>query len=623
MEMLEAHAGNGIRTIGFEVGGSPFTAIDYDHCRDPESCIIEPWVTEDIRVLDSYTEVSPSGTGIRIFVTAGDGFASINRKKGGLGNDGNGAVEVANTAKYFSVTGHHLEGTPTHIGYRPKELKKVINQYFETKATEETERPTTPISLNDEEILNRAARAKNGASFKKLYSGDWSDYSSHSEADQALCCYLAFYTANDARRIGELFQGSGLYRSKWDRENYRTQTITRAIDLTKDTYKEKKAGPQAPFRPEVKLTFPDIMRGAAGDFAEAYSQITEAPKVFYYLAYLVCLGSYLSGKITLNTLLNVQSRLYVVLLGPSGRGRKSTPITITTEFFQDIFHDFSILHHANSGEGLGVHLEKNRNTLICYDEFLGFVSKAIQKGNTLLGTVTTLFEKNDYQTATKDKQLKIHDAHISMLGACTTDTWERCWEPDFTAIGLNNRLFLVPGVMQTYHSIPPRLDLEMWTKLRDEVRYVVRNAMAVKEYSLTRAAFEIYDTWYRESLDHKSIHAVRLDNYALRFMLLFAVNEAKSEIDVNTVESVIELVEWQHRVRQQYDPIDVDNESAKIETRIRRALASGSKTKRELQQRTAAARSGKWLWNNALQNLITDEEITYDTKRKIYTLVSG
>ena len=54
-------------------------------------------------------------------------------------------------------------------------------------------------------------------------------------------------------------------------------------------------------------------------------------------------------------------------------------------------------------------------------------------------------------------------AHIicyPLLAACTTDTWERCWEADFTAIGLNNRLFLVPGVMAKYVSIPPRLDVQ-------------------------------------------------------------------------------------------------------------------------------------------------------------------
>lgn len=384
-------------------------------------------------------------------------------------------------------------------------------------------------------------------------------------------------------------------------------------------------GTQIPIsdRGGADLSFPAIIKGAAGDYAEAYSQITEAPKAFYYSCYLACLGSYLSGRITLNSILNVQPRIFLILLGPSGRGRKSTPISITTEFFQDLFEDFSILHHANSGEGLGVHLEKHRNTLLCYDEFLGFVSKAIQKGNTLLGSVATLFEKNSYQTATKDKQLVINDAHLSMLGACTVDTWDRAWHADFTAIGLNNRLFLVPGVMESFHSIPPRLDLEQWKKLRDQLRYITRIAESVREYALSPGAFALYDDWYRNRLNHRSVHAVRLDNYALRFMLLFAANEAKTVIDEAIVKDVIQFIEWEHRVREQHDPIDADNEQAKIEARLRRVLLSGPKTKRELQQKTAASRSGTWLWHNALNGLVEHSEIAYDSKSKQYYILSN
>ncbi len=382
--------------------------------------------------------------------------------------------------------------------------------------------------------------------------------------------------------------------------------------------KQTKAVKQA-----VTLTFPDIMTGVAGAFAKAYAAISESPVHFYYLAWLTCLGAYLSGKITLNTLLDVQTRLYMLFLGPSGRGRKSTPITITTQFFQEVIDDFSLMYHCNSGEGLGVHLEKFPWTILVYDEFLAFVSKAIQKGNTLLGTVTTLFEKNTYQTATKDKQLVIKNAHLSILGACTTDTWERCWERDFTAIGLNNRLFLAYGTMETYVSIPPRLDIETWKHLRDELRDVKRHALYVKEFTLTPGAFALYDDWYKNKLDHKSLHSVRLDTYALRFMLLLAVNEFRTNIDEGIVEKVIKLVEWEHLVRQQLDPIDADSEMAKMEIRIRRVLSTGPKSMRELQQKTNYKRSGIWVWKAALDNLTGNEEVTFDKKSKMYGLLEN
>jgi len=47
----------------------PFVGIDLDHCRCPAFVdVILPWAREIIGGISSYTEASPSGHGIRIFV---------------------------------------------------------------------------------------------------------------------------------------------------------------------------------------------------------------------------------------------------------------------------------------------------------------------------------------------------------------------------------------------------------------------------------------------------------------------------------------------------------------------------------------------------------------------------
>jgi hypothetical protein len=366
------------------------------------------------------------------------------------------------------------------------------------------------------------------------------------------------------------------------------------------------------------LKFPIIDAGVAGVFADAYSEISEAPRHFYLMIFLACLGAYLSQKITLKTLLKIQTRIFLILLGASGRGKKSTPINIATEFFNALLPEMGIMYNANSGEGLGVYLEKHPSALLVFDEFAGFVSKATQKGNTLLGAVTSFFESNQYQTATKDKQLLIENAYLSMVAASTVTTWERIWSPDFTAIGLINRLFLVPGGMEKLVSIPPRLPLDQWKYLRDETMQAIRVAERVREYDLTDEARDRYDIWYREELDHKSLHSIRLDTYALRLMLLLTIARQEEMIDLKAVEDAIALASWQHEVRQQYDPLDCDNESAKIEERIRRTLRLGARSARDLQRVTHANRSGLWLWKNALENLLGNGEVWFDPTTKLY-----
>lgn len=365
--------------------------------------------------------------------------------------------------------------------------------------------------------------------------------------------------------------------------------------------------------------FPDIDAGVAGEFADAYSEISEAPRHFYLMAYLTCLGSVLSTDIKTKTLLKVSPRLYVVFLGVSGRGRKSTPINISSDFFKDILpNDFKLMHHANSGEGLGVFLEKHNCTLLVYDEFMGFVAKASQKGNTLLGSVVSLFEKNEYQTATKDKQLVIENANLSMLAACTLDTWERCWNADFTAIGLENRLFLVPGQMDKLVAIPPDLNIFTWQNLQQKTISVIQTARKVKEYDFSPQAKALYEHWYYNELDHHSLHSVRLETYAMKLMLLLCACREEIQINESIVEDAIKLVNWQHKVRQLYDPLDADNEMAKAEERIRRVLSTGPKTSRELQQKTNASRTGLYIWKNALTNLRNNEEVIHDPATKKY-----
>src|SRR5215216_2818508 len=48
----------------------PYAGIDLDKCRDPGTGEIEEWAREFIDHLDSYTELSPSGSGVHVLVKA-------------------------------------------------------------------------------------------------------------------------------------------------------------------------------------------------------------------------------------------------------------------------------------------------------------------------------------------------------------------------------------------------------------------------------------------------------------------------------------------------------------------------------------------------------------------------
>ena len=73
----------------------PYIGIDFDKCRDATTGMIEPWAREAIARLNSYSEVSPTGTGIHV-ISQGDLPPGRRRV---------GRVEIYQTGRYFTVTG--------------------------------------------------------------------------------------------------------------------------------------------------------------------------------------------------------------------------------------------------------------------------------------------------------------------------------------------------------------------------------------------------------------------------------------------------------------------------------------------------------------------------------------
>ena len=178
--------------------------VDLDKCLDPETGEIEGWAQEIIEELDSYTEISPSGTGVHILVR-GELPEGRNRK---------GRFEAYDRGRYFTVTGKHLSGTPQSIESRQEELQGVVRRVFGEASANGHTKPVAAAELvdnglSDEEIIRKALAASNGERFSRLWDGDTDGYGSHSEADLALCGMLAFWTGGDAARIDTLFRQSG------------------------------------------------------------------------------------------------------------------------------------------------------------------------------------------------------------------------------------------------------------------------------------------------------------------------------------------------------------------------------------------------------------------------------
>lgn len=211
--------------------------FDFDHCIENNE--VSPDVRAYIDQLCTYTEKSPSGTGIRAFA-----FGTFPE----VGREGRkaGPYEVYAAGRYLTITGAVISASEK-IEHREKEISAVYRAMFpeqQKKTRPEPRADNYRPPADQQALLEKAFQSKCGSEIQALYSGNWeaAGCPSQSEGDQKLCFHFAFWYDRDPAAIDQMFRSSGLYRDKWDRKTgkktYGEMTIERAVSLTSQTYQD-------------------------------------------------------------------------------------------------------------------------------------------------------------------------------------------------------------------------------------------------------------------------------------------------------------------------------------------------------------------------------------------------
>ncbi len=208
--------------VGFVfTNDDPFIGIDFDDCIVDGKIL--PEIASLVKKINSYTEISPSGEGLHIII------------KGKLpaGGHRKGKVEVYDKGRFFTVTGNSLPDTTQEI----INVDNILDILFQQAVTKHN------ISDGDAAMLGQAFKKQK---FNNLWNGNIEGYTSHSEADLALCRMIGYYCSNDLAIIDRIFRKSGLFRSKWnevhsfDGKTYGQMTIEKALtNIKNDTDNNK------------------------------------------------------------------------------------------------------------------------------------------------------------------------------------------------------------------------------------------------------------------------------------------------------------------------------------------------------------------------------------------------
>ena len=188
--------------IGYEFDGNGIYGVDLDHVID--GSVLKPEAHEIVGKLVSYTEVSPSGTGLHIFVLAPGAEIKRHRKKDYF-------LEIYGEGRYFTVTGN-LYGDINTVSTRKAELQAVHDKYLlHEPAQRALPHPVPTPSARQERFL------RIGLQRDKVFAALWAGQRRHgneSADDIALMNKLAYWCNADTGVMIQAFLSSPYHAQK-------------------------------------------------------------------------------------------------------------------------------------------------------------------------------------------------------------------------------------------------------------------------------------------------------------------------------------------------------------------------------------------------------------------------
>ncbi len=518
-------------------------------------------------------------------------------------------IGVFDAARFFYFTGAHVRGMPTTIEERQAELDEVLERFLPKPTVPEmSARPAAPVDLDDRALLDKAMSASNGAEFAALYAGQWEGrFETQSQADQSLCNRIAWWTGPDPDRIDRLFRGSGLYRSKWDRENYSVPTIEKAIASCNGSFYEPatrarrsaneakeqrtsriedgdttaKPTPSGDLISPLSLISPidthwpkpiteDALHGVVGDYVTLVDPHTEADQVAVLLQTLVLCGNAIGRRPYVPVEADRHHvNLDGVLIGDTSKARKGTAYGHAHRLVTEADPEWAtkIVHGLSSGEGL-IHAVRDprhetgddgepklidagvsdKRLQVVEPEFVSVLKVASRDGSTLTAMLRQAWDSGDLRTLTRKDPLAATGAHVSLCGHITVEELRRYLDATEAANGFGNRILW--ACVRRSKSLPegghvPDDELRRHTaRLAEALDFARRQDEVSRDHDARRLWADEYERLAQGQPGLVGALLARAEAQVLRLALLYALLDRSSQIRVDHLRAALALWDY-------------------------------------------------------------------------------
>lgn len=563
-QVAETQDGLGIGFVFQRDAG--IVGIDLDKCRDASTGVVEPWAEVILRGLNSYTEVSPSGTGVHIYVR---GVLPPGRRK-------KGRIEAYESGRFFTVTGQHVGDTPATVEARPEQLAVFHAAHLADPVPERPAQPVTrTTTLGDVDIVDKCRKAKNGGKFNGLWRGHTAGYASQSEADLALIGLLKFYT-QDAGQLDRLFRQSGLMRPKWDErrgdQTYGEQTIAEALAYVRETYYPfthtgmKEPIPMNTVTAETEESAPsgdddtvptpldalgpfpeDAWRGPFKVYREAMQGTSEAPDTAHFTALWAVAAATLRRRVSFYYAFPHFPNVYLVNFGNTGDSKTSAGrqgLRLLPE------QGVKLLRGVGSAEALGDWMQQPVegpmvSHLLFIEELATVLSRGGWEGSTLLSFLTETFDTPEkYEIPFRKNPVLVQEPTPTLIAGTTIEwLWKGLREIDVHG-GFGNRIFYMTGPPKPPVPLPTKPNQEALAEVRGHLQRLATLPPTELFFMPEAQALwrDFYLAWKGTSWPELTTAATkRIPTYIVKLSMVYAALEGTSLITADQVAAAIQV----------------------------------------------------------------------------------
>lgn len=445
--------------------------------------------------------------------------------------------------------------------------------------------PLLGAGLGDEELLERAAAAVNGAKFTRLWAGDTSDYGGDSSAaDLALANMLAYWSRGDLRQMDRLFRRSALMRPKWDERHfadgstYGQGTLAHALDQGPAT--EATEATKAP--PESTAPWPSPLRpvafhGILGRLVAALEPHTEADPAALLINALVAVGC-LVGSDAHVLVGNDRhpARLFAALVGETAKARKGTSWGPIRDGLSSVDETWAarVMDGLASGEGLiwavhdAIHKLVTRRTkdgpitedelvdagvadkrlMVVEGEFARVLSVMARPENTLSAIVRSAWDTGDLRILTKNSPAKASGAHICIIGHITKSELLAKLSSNEAGNGFGNRFLWVCVRRSKCLPFGGQPEAAALAEIVADLGGAVQSAEVAGRLGWSEAAKErwkqVYPTLSEGHPGLEGALTARAEAQVLRLALIYALLDRSPAIALDQLEAALEV--WRY-----------------------------------------------------------------------------